>query len=403
MEYLAMRARVRAERSVPKQLQNRCFAPYDAVKDQKIRSRLLQIALITQFLDRCFANYFRAAVLPLAKEHVDKLLDDSRKTIAKMQNKQGDPESADIGDLGRFCEQSACAKWHDSWDPNFTTTQRRDHEVLHYLQDALEIPYWEFMADIFLVCNVNSSTLIGEVVLRVLYSAKLDLLDGRRRLRDELALLQGDDAEDIIRITDGIDARITVLESIWDNASSNPDGTHQWLVSLLERPLLSPSVTPEKSSISLQDGKTSRQKTYMSSQETATLMALILVFIVAAIIPGYKAFAISMQENAVGSIHDADFWSLIQSSIMAVMGNIIMVVPLLKKSWLSPTYGLMWAFFALGLVFAVISVVLYPLLNPGWSSMVAFFGSIASVASVLIATQATAREGSNGEVKLKPD
>jgi len=130
-------------------------------------------------------------------------------------------------------------------------------------------------------------------------------------------------------------------------------------------------------------------------------IALILVFLIAAIIPGYKAFALSMQDAAVGSTSDADFWYLIQSSIMAVMGNIIMVVPLLKKSWFSPAYGLMWAFFALGLVFAVISVILYPLVNPGWSSMVAFFASIASAASVLIMTQATAREG--GRVKVKSD
>jgi len=130
-------------------------------------------------------------------------------------------------------------------------------------------------------------------------------------------------------------------------------------------------------------------------------IALILVFLIAAIIPGYKAFALSMRDEAVGSTEDADFWYLIQSSIMAVMGNIIMVVPLLKKSWFSPAYGLMWAFFALGLVFAVISVILYPLVNPGWSSMVAFFASIASAASVLIMTQATAREG--GRVKVKSD
>jgi hypothetical protein len=132
-----------------------------------------------------------------------------------------------------------------------------------------------------------------------------------------------------------------------------------------------------------------------------TLIALILLFLIAAIIPGYKAFALSMQGRAVGSTGDADFWYLVQNSIMAVMGNIIMVVPLLKKSWFSPAYGIMWAFFGLGLAFAVISVILYPLVNPGWSFMVAFFGSIASAAPVLIMTQATAKEGNR--VKMKSD
>ena len=142
-------------------------------------------------------------------------------------------------------------------------------------------------------------------------------------------------------------------------------------------------------------------KTDILSQETATLIALILVFIIAAIIPGYKAFALSMHNSAVGTTGEADFWYQVQNSIMAVMGNIVMVVPLVRKSWFSPAYGLMWAFFALGAVFAVMSVVLYPLLNPGWSSMVSFFGSIASVASVLVMTQATVREGGSRKVKLK--
>jgi predicted ferric reductase len=124
-----------------------------------------------------------------------------------------------------------------------------------------------------------------------------------------------------------------------------------------------------------------------------------LVFLIGAIIPGYKAFAISMQANSPGSYGDADFWYLIQSSIMAILGNVVMVVPLLKKSWFSPAYSLMWTFFALGLTFAIISIIIYPLLNTGWSSMVSFFGSIASAASVLVITQATSKEVNRGKVK----
>jgi uncharacterized membrane protein YhaH (DUF805 family) len=132
-----------------------------------------------------------------------------------------------------------------------------------------------------------------------------------------------------------------------------------------------------------------------------SLIILILVFLIAAIIPGYKAFALSMQSKTRGSTGDADFWYLVHSNVMAVIGNLVVVVPLLKRSWFLPAYGLMWAFLSIGLAFAVISIIIYPFLDPGWSSMLAFFASIVSAASVLIMTQATARKVDR--VKIKSD
>ena len=126
-------------------------------------------------------------------------------------------------------------------------------------------------------------------------------------------------------------------------------------------------------------------------QENVVLIALILIFLTAAIVPGYKAFSISMSSSTSGSTGDADFWYLIQSSIMSILGNLIMVIPLLKHSWFSPAYSTMWIFFTLGVAFSFISIVIYPLVNTGWSSMLAFFGSIASVASVLVMTQGAAK------------
>jgi hypothetical protein len=139
----------------------------------------------------------------------------------------------------------------------------------------------------------------------------------------------------------------------------------------------------------------------VSIQEIVSLIILILVFLIAAIIPGYKAFALSMQSKTRGSTEDARFWYLIHSNVMAVIGNLVVVIPLLKRSWFLPAYSLMWALFSTGLAFAVISVAIYPLLNPGWSSMLAFFASIASSASVLIMIQATT--GKVDRVKVKSD
>jgi hypothetical protein len=222
--------------------------------------RLLQIARVIQFLDRGFAEYFQVAVLAFGKQHAQELLHDARKSIAKIQNRQNDPSSADVGDLGHFCEQ--CARtWDESRERSrkFSITQRRDEEILRYLQDALEVPYWEFMVDIFLGWKANSNSLSGDVVLRVLHSAKLDLLDGRRRLLDEMAALQGDDGEDIAPIIGGIDARITILDSLWDSASSNLDDTHYSLVSFLERPRQTSALEMEESRPPCQDGQTGHQ------------------------------------------------------------------------------------------------------------------------------------------------
>ena len=128
-------------------------------------------------------------------------------------------------------------------------------------------------------------------------------------------------------------------------------------------------------------------------------MAMILFFLIAAILPGYKAFSISMKNNETGSVEDADFWFLIQSSIMSVLGSLVMVLPLLKKSWFCPAYTTMWILFFSGVVFAVLSIAIYPLYNTGWSSVLSFFGSVASIFSVLAMTQTTAREAFDSKVK----
>jgi hypothetical protein len=127
-----------------------------------------------------------------------------------------------------------------------------------YLHDALEIPYWEFMIDIFLGWKANSNSLSGDVVLRVLHSAKLDLLDGRCHLLDDIASLQAGDAEDIAPIIDGIDARIEILDSLWNSGSSYLDDTHHSLVSFLEQPSHSPILTEEKIDTLSDDEKMSK-------------------------------------------------------------------------------------------------------------------------------------------------
>jgi hypothetical protein len=177
-----------------------------------------------------------------------------------MQKRQSDPASADVGDLGLFCEQIATT-WGepDTRNPKFVVTQRRDEEIMCYLQDALEIPYWEFMIYIFLGWNANSNSLSGDVVLRVLHSAKLDLLEGRRHLLDDIASLQAEDAEDIAPIINGIDARIDILDSLWNSGSSILDDMHHSLVSFLEQPPQSPTLANERIDTLSEDEKMGKE------------------------------------------------------------------------------------------------------------------------------------------------
>lgn len=71
---------------------------------------------------------------------------------------------------------------------------------------------------------------------------------------------------------------------------------------------------------------------------------------------------------------------------MAVLGNFVMVILLFRSSWFSPAYSLMWTFFALGLIASVMSVALYPFLNTGWSSLIAFLAFTIPASSILVMT-----------------
>lgn len=233
------------------------YAPYAVVRNRKIKGRLFGIAERFQFLDRGFAEYFQVVVPSYNQDHVRQLLDNVRKDIASRQNRnpdrENDSESIYLGDLGHFCEEVS-RTWSQPTGPNpvFTVTHRRD-EILHYLQDALEVPYWEFMVDLFLGWRANSKALGGDVVLLVLDNVKLDVLDGKRHLLDELEELEGKDKEDITPIVKGIDARIRVLESMWDKTTSNLE-KDDFLASLFEKSSKSSAITVEEQLRQLQDG-----------------------------------------------------------------------------------------------------------------------------------------------------
>lgn len=107
-------------------------------------------------------------------------LQEAKPAKAKNPTPEGSPQPIYLGDLGHFCEEVA-RTWetptHGSTSkderrepaehsPKFAVRPGRDYEILYCLQDAFEVPYWEFMLDLFLQRRANSTALSGEVVLR---------------------------------------------------------------------------------------------------------------------------------------------------------------------------------------------------------------------------------------------
>lgn len=122
------------------------------------------------------------------------------------------------------------------------------------------------------------------------------------------------------------------------------------------------------------------------------MIALVLFFLILAIAPGYKGFAISWKENQIGTIQDADFWYLCQSSTMSILESFTTALPLLQRYTYKRALIVFLFFFAVGFVAAVVSIIIYPGYNTGWSALISFLGSIASASSVLVLTQATVQD-----------
>lgn len=142
-------------------------------------------------------------------------------------------------------------------------------------------------------------------------------------------------------------------------------------------------------------------------QDAPAQVSLFVLFIILAFIPGYKGFAIS-ESNENGKTTDADFFYLMQSSLMSALGNFSVALPLLLSMRASRPSRYFWAFTILGILSALISVIMYPYTHTGWSTAVAFVGTVASAASVLVLAVATSKgrtaeeaENNAGESKTK--
>jgi hypothetical protein len=95
-----------------------------------------------------------------------------------------------------------------------------------------------------------------------------------------------------------------------------------------------------------------------------------------AAIPGYKAWQYSPRRP--GTVFDADFWFLVQSSMMQLIGLLTIIIPLALSGRLR-TQQWFWTWLLVGVSFScsIAPVPAYLYFPKEWSTTIAFLGSAA--------------------------
>ncbi|KAK7981247.1 hypothetical protein PG989_013704 [Apiospora arundinis] len=279
-----------------------------------------------------------------------------------------------------------------------------DH--LEYLQAAREIPFWEAIMRLLLARktkNNKATTTVAplelHVIFRTIESVKLDVEVEIHRIRHlpHVTQLERDQMHPVIR---GIEKRLDSLRGILDrNSSYRCCAEIEYKEELLAAALFKkPPRDDDHESAANPVVTVAAAITTTPQNENVLIIGLLPLFLLLALAPFSMGFYKSMSAEsgaaaAVGSTSDADFWYLMQANLIAVLASFSMIVPLWRQLDLSTApYLVMAAFWILGLAAAVASVAMYPFVNPGWSNLVSFVGSIASAASVVVMTQATGRQ-----------
>ncbi|OCK92090.1 uncharacterized protein K441DRAFT_640740 [Cenococcum geophilum 1.58] len=111
-----------------------------------------------------------------------------------------------------------------------------------------------------------------------------------------------------------------------------------------------------------------------SSTVTATVMILFAVILAA--IPGYKAWQYSPRKP--GTIQDADFWFVVQGSMMQLVGLLTIILPLtLSGRLLIQRWFWTWLLVGVSFSCSVAPIPVYLYFPTEWSATVAFLGSAA--------------------------
>ena len=388
------------------------YLPHVTVSKPELKTALIKIAVVCQFLDAAFAEYFR-----LVLSHL-------QDTKARLQRIRGQfspsqvNETIYIGPFGEYCEHINATLREDKQarTERFRARATGD-DVLPYLQDAFEVPYWNMMADQFIKSKQHNNELTYETALSVIN-------DKRRELKLRLQQIKQKWSRSLPQeIEDGILRRINVLDALLAQTTDKYDSLEEQEVRALQR-----SPTSELNSTSSLAKSTTMSVAAQISrpddrsdlvidiryvpvslanidQEKAILLSLFFLFTAIAMVLFGMGFAgnwYAESADAIGSTSDPDFKWLIASTLLTIFGNIYAIVPLRKITRGSRANIISQIFLYFSMALGIFSASVYPYWNKAWSSSLSFFCSFFAIGSVFISTQHTSENAlAVSQVNLK--
>jgi hypothetical protein len=323
------------------------------------------IADCLQRLDTLLADYFHVIITNLKPaetwEVIREMLDE-----AKSKTNQQD----DLGDLGNYCE-ALYSYWRNeqqSQEPMFRIT-RYMKSTLPYLQDALEVGYWNMLSELFLDAYKNNARLVSHwrgIVKWMLAQSNLEMKTYLKHLEEMCDPDQLPSA--IVR---GIELRIKLLDEVLSSITDGVSPENYVLVSQAinksQKRAMSTAFTTEK-----------------SSHQSTSILTLFFATSTIAIIPlaiGFnKSFSVKPR---TGATSDANFWWLIVGTILSLQANLITCVKMFQDG-LSYAGLVAWGFLGLSTIIGITSVVIYCLANTAWSSTLSYFGAYFALAAMIV-------------------
>ena len=109
-----------------------------------------------------------------------------------------------------------------------------------------------------------------------------------------------------------------------------------------------------------------------------TTVVIITIFCATA----FLGVAWTYSASEIGNHHDMDFWFIVQSSAMALLGYFTAMFPLYQRSWGSPWQ---WSlgFCVVGATSSLVAIPAFLLAPPFWSSALLFFGTVSQAVMTL--------------------
>jgi hypothetical protein len=362
---------------------------WDSVSDCKARTILFHITDEFHFIDQCMAELFKAIHPSLVPDDVKSMLDDAEATIAGLNKCQQSTRysptpvalsftSTHLGELGLYIKAIS------QHTPSSLKACRVGDQRLGYLQDALEVPYWNMIADLFLSISTNTETGLREKIFeKAIAGCYQDTKQQLQRLEKLYASGEIDEtAPD--RIFAGIKRRLQVLEKF--EAVVDPLRAMDAIVYADMRQRQTGITSSENGPTQEVYFPTSyvTVHTLTEFQEQVLLFSLLIGGIVAALIPGIIGFCKAYKDDKIGAVADSDFCVLFRDTVMAGLGTALSAVPLIKARRKNSAYVMALTFSIFVVLSCVAAIVLYPLANKVYSSFCGFIAQLFPLASFMV-------------------